>query len=144
MFSQDGKYIFTRDFLTTKIWDIRMTNKPVTSLYLYASLKSKLCELYENECIFDKFDISSSSCSKYFATGNFNSTFHIIDRNGETNRQFELNFRKKTVINTVPKNHYETLSSKYDYKKKVLKTSFHPKNNTVAVSCLNALFFYST
>ena len=118
IFSHDGNFIFTRDFLTTKVWDIRMSNKPISSLCLYSSLKSKLCELYENECIFDKFDISSSPCSKYYATGSFNSSFHIVDKNGETNKQYELNFRKKNIINTIPRNHYETLSSKYDYKKK--------------------------
>jgi len=59
-FSKNGKYVFTRDFLTTKVWDLKMTNKPLVSTNIFEPLKSKLCELYENECIFDKFDISSS------------------------------------------------------------------------------------
>jgi len=97
-FSKNGRYIFSRDFLTVKVWDVNMTNKPVTTVQIFEPLKSKLCELYENECIFEKFNISGSPDSNYFFTGNFNSTFHIIDRNAEYNLQFELNFNKKTIV----------------------------------------------
>ena len=84
-FSKDGRYIFARDFLNVKVWDVNMSNKPVATIPIYEPLKSKLCELYENECIFDKFSIESSPDSNYFITGNFNSNFHIIDRNGANN-----------------------------------------------------------
>jgi serine/threonine-protein phosphatase 2A regulatory subunit B len=81
-FSRNGKYIFSRDFLTVKVWDLAMTNKPVTTVQVFEPLKSKLCDLYDNECIFDKFSISSTTDSNNFITGNFNNTFHVIDRNG--------------------------------------------------------------
>lgn len=87
----------SRDFLNVKVWDVNMPNKPVSNIPIFEPLKSKLCELYENECIFDKFSISSSPDSNYFITGNFNSNFHIVDRQGENNTQFELNFNKKTI-----------------------------------------------
>jgi len=54
-FSKNGRYIYARDFLTVKVWDVNMTNKPVSTIQIFEPLKSKLCELYENECIFDKF-----------------------------------------------------------------------------------------
>lgn len=28
-FSANGRYIFARDFLNVKVWDVNMTNKPV-------------------------------------------------------------------------------------------------------------------
>lgn len=56
-FSKNGRYIFARDFLSVKVWDVNMTNKPVATVPIFEPLKSKLCELYENECIFDKFSI---------------------------------------------------------------------------------------
>ncbi len=31
-FSKNGRYIFSRDFLTVKVWDINMTNKPYTTI----------------------------------------------------------------------------------------------------------------
>ena len=141
-FTNNGKHIITRDFLSTKVWDLRNTNKPLSSLLVFAPLKSKLCELYENECIFDKFNISCNANSNVYATGNFNMGFHVIDLTGECNLQFELNFRRKTIVNQIPKNYFESLGNNYDYKKKALKITFHPKTNCIAAACVNALFFY--
>lgn len=62
-----------------------MPNKPVSTVPVFEPLKSKLCELYENECIFDKFNLSTSPDGNYCVTGNFNSTFHQISANGESN-----------------------------------------------------------
>ena len=79
-FSNNGRYIYTRDFLTCKIWDIKMATKPVSVINIYDPLKSKLCELYENESIFDKFDLCSSPDSNVIMTGSYNSSFHLFDR----------------------------------------------------------------
>ena len=57
-YSKNGRYIFARDFLTVKVWDINMTKKPVCINTICEPLKSKLCELYENEGIFEKFNVS--------------------------------------------------------------------------------------
>lgn len=143
-YGKDGRYIFSRDFLNVKVWDVNMTNKPVSVVPIFEPLKSKLCELYENEGIFEKFSISLSSCSNYFMTGLFNSNFHISDRNGDNNLQFELNFDKKTVVKTIPKKFYEPLGSKYDYQRKVLRSCWHPTENVIALACLNCLYFYAT
>jgi serine/threonine-protein phosphatase 2A regulatory subunit B len=125
-FAKNGRYVYSRDFLTVKVWDVNMNNKPVVTIPIFEPLKSKLCELYENECIFDKFSISSSWDSNYFLTGNFNNTFHLIDRNGEANTQFELNFNKKTVSKIIPHKYFENLGSNYDFSRKVLRTAYHP------------------
>ncbi len=142
-FTKNGNYILSRDFLTVKVWDVKMTNKPVSTIQIFEPLKSKLCELYENECIFDKFNISSSPDSNYFITGNFNSTFHIVDRNGENNLQFELNFNKKTLVKQIPPKYFENLGASYDFTRKVLRTAYHPTSNMVAMACLNCLYFYN-
>jgi len=142
-FSKDGQYIFSRDFLSVKIWDVNMPNKPVEVINIFESLKSKLCELYENECIFDKFSISSSPCSNYFLTGLFNNNFHISDIAGTNNQQFELNFAKQTISKHIPKKLYEPLGSTYNYSRKILKSAWHPTQNIVAIACLNSLFLYN-
>ncbi|CAD8098954.1 unnamed protein product [Paramecium primaurelia] len=142
-FSRNGKYIFSRDFLTVKVWDIAMTNKPVATVQVFEPLKSKLCDLYENESIFDKFSIASTLDSNSFVTGNFNSTFHIVDRMGECNSQYELNFNKKTVVRQIPPKYFENLGSSYDFNRKVQKLSMCQTQNLVAVACLNCLYFYT-
>lgn len=59
-FSKDGRYILSRDYLTLKIWDIAMENKPVKTINIHDHLRQKLCDLYENDCIFDKFECTFS------------------------------------------------------------------------------------
>lgn len=78
-----------------------MPNKPLSVTNIYDPLKSKLCELYENEQILEKFDIKSSPDSNLILTGNFNSTFHLINRESQANDQYELNFRQKTIVNHI-------------------------------------------
>lgn len=64
-FSPDGRFIVARDYMTLKIWDVKMESKPVKVLYIHEGLRPKLCDLYENDCIFDKFECSFSGCGKY-------------------------------------------------------------------------------
>lgn len=53
----DDNYIFSRDYLSVHIWDVRNTSKPCRILNVTEYLEKKLCELYESENIFDKFDL---------------------------------------------------------------------------------------
>jgi len=62
-----------------------MATKPVSIINIYDPLKSKLCELYENESIFDKFDLCSSPDSNLIITGNYNGSFHMFDRATDQN-----------------------------------------------------------
>lgn len=142
-FSKNGRYIFSRDFLSVKVWDVAMSNQPVEVINIYDPVKSKLCELYENDCIFDKFSVSSSPCGNYFLTGLFNSNFHVSDIHGDHNMQFELNFNKQTICHHIPKKFYQPLNSDYNFTRKINRTAWHPTQNTIAVACLNSLFLYS-
>uniref|UniRef100_A0A4W5QP33 Serine/threonine-protein phosphatase 2A 55 kDa regulatory subunit B n=1 Tax=Hucho hucho TaxID=62062 RepID=A0A4W5QP33_9TELE len=55
-FSHSGRYMMTRDYLSVKVWDLNMENRPVETYQVHEYLRSKLCSLYENDCIFDKFE----------------------------------------------------------------------------------------
>ena len=55
-FSRDGRYLVSRDYLTLKIWDVNMESEPVQTININDNLRAKLCDLYENDCIFDKFE----------------------------------------------------------------------------------------
>ena len=59
-FSRDGRYILSRDYWTLKIWDLAMENKPIQTINIHDHLRGKLCDLYENDCIFDKFECTFS------------------------------------------------------------------------------------
>ena len=50
-------YLFSRDYLSVHIWDVRNNQQPVQTLNVTEYLDKKLCEVYGNERIFDKFDL---------------------------------------------------------------------------------------
>lgn len=64
-FSHDGRYILSRDYLSLKIWDVNMESRPVKTIPIHDHLRGKLCDLYENDCIFDKFECVWGGDDKY-------------------------------------------------------------------------------
>ena len=59
-FSGCGKYVLSRNYLGIKVWDLAMTSRPVAKINISDYLRPKLCDLYENDCIFDKFELCVS------------------------------------------------------------------------------------
>mmetsp|Transcript_21399 Transcript_21399/g.41959 ORF Transcript_21399/g.41959 Transcript_21399/m.41959 type:complete len:498 (+) Transcript_21399:312-1805(+) len=153
-FSYDGRYIISRDYLTVKIWDINMESKPVKTIPIHDQLRSQLSELYESECIFDKFEVAVSRDGNGLATGSYSSQFHILDRNGKSNLCIEagkmppkqaLSFRKQGIdfSPSMEISSDNLKSGPLDYNRKALHMSWHPQVPLVAVAGLNNLFIYS-
>ena len=44
-----------------------MDSKPIETYQVHEYLRSKLCSLYENDCIFDKFECAWSGNDRYVA-----------------------------------------------------------------------------
>ena len=59
-YSNDGRFVLSRDFLTLKLWDVAMEREPLRTFHIHDYLRPRLCELYENECIFDRFECAIS------------------------------------------------------------------------------------
>lgn len=78
-FSHDGRYILSRDYLTLKVWDVKMESRPVATIPIHDYLRPKLCDLYENDCIFDKFEGNWGPNSTNVLTGSYSNYFHIVD-----------------------------------------------------------------
>ncbi|KAK5681076.1 protein phosphatase 2A regulatory subunit cdc55 [Elasticomyces elasticus] len=76
-FSYDGRYILSRDYLTVKIWDVNMERQPVKTIPIHEHLRPRLCDTYENDSIFDKFEVVFSGDSKNVMTGSYNNNFMI-------------------------------------------------------------------
>ena len=89
-FSRDGQYIVARDYMTLKLWDVRHEARPVETFRIHDQLKSKLCDLYENDCIFDKFECTSGKDGTHFMTGSYHNTFHIHDKNSKESQMLEV------------------------------------------------------
>jgi len=98
--------------------------------------------MFENDCIFDKFDLSMSKDSNTILTGNYNNNFHAIDLNDLSNTQYEVNFKKQTVFRPIIPNKSPPIA-KMDYTRKVIASDFNPKSNMLAVASLNCFLIYS-
>ncbi|KNC77492.1 protein phosphatase PP2A regulatory subunit B [Sphaeroforma arctica JP610] len=81
-FTNNGNQIVARDYLTVKVWDIRNERGPVKSFEVHEFLRSKMCDLYENDCIFDKFECTTSGNDMQIMTGSYHNMFHIFNADG--------------------------------------------------------------
>ncbi|ORZ00721.1 protein phosphatase PP2A regulatory subunit B [Syncephalastrum racemosum] len=149
-FSHDGRYILSRDYLTLKLWDINMDNRPVQTINIHDQLRSKLCDLYENDCIFDKFECVVSGDDQHLMTGSYNNNFHIYDREGKSDVTLQADksafkakrlgsAKNKLAMNRGMMGGDDTT----DFNKKILHTSWHPRENTIAVAATNNLFIFT-
>lgn len=77
-FSYDGRYVYSRDYLTLKVWDTAMERMPVKTISINNKVKGMLCELYESDSIFDKFELTVSPEGNRMLTGSYGWVVHII------------------------------------------------------------------
>mmetsp|Transcript_48003 Transcript_48003/g.71138 ORF Transcript_48003/g.71138 Transcript_48003/m.71138 type:complete len:453 (-) Transcript_48003:246-1604(-) len=135
-FSRDGRFAISRDYLRVRVWDLKMPHKAVHNIAVNSNLQGKLIELYENDSIFDKFEISLSPNGKQFVTGSYNGNFHIYDIDGTLNTTL-----KAQKYQGAGGNRYG--NEALDVGRKVLHTSWHPTDNTVAITCHDSVYLYS-
>ena len=91
----DERYVFTRDYLSVSIWDVRKNTLPVQTYYVTDYLEKRLSELYDNDRIFDKFDLQVSPDSKHVMTGSYFSQTHVIDLMTRVNSTIDVRFMDK-------------------------------------------------
>ncbi|KAG0231680.1 protein phosphatase 2A regulatory subunit cdc55 [Actinomortierella wolfii] len=153
-FSKDGRYILSRDYLTLKVWDINMENRPVQTINIHDHLRNKLCDLYENDCIFDKFECTFSGDGSSVLTGSYNNNFYIYGRDGKSDVTLQADksaFKAKRVGSAKNKMAPRTKNGKkeeinvdqIDFSKKILHASWHPRENSIAVAATNNLFIFT-
>lgn len=126
---------------------------PVQTYNVTEYLDKKLCEVYENEAIFDKFDLQVSPSSSMVLTGSYNSSAHIIDLQTRTNTTIEVKFmdkRGKHVGRTLPYKGKRVNGSTINEDNNQVNThqkttmgAWHPTENTIALAKHNSLFLYT-
>merc|ERR1711939_73761 len=159
-FSRDGRYLLSRDYLTLRIWDLAMESRPLQTINVHDHLRTKLCDLYENDCIFDKFECTFSGNGEHVLSGSYSNYFHIYDKNAESDTILQADksaFKAKKMggkgkggagkgkggasASNVAKQASDVDS--IDFNKKILHASWHPRENTIAIAATNNLFLYS-
>ncbi|KAL2097684.1 hypothetical protein ACEWY4_006891 [Coilia grayii] len=150
-FSHSGRYLLTRDYLTVKVWDLHMEKGPVETYQVHEYLRSKLCSLYENDCIFDKFECVWNSTDSVIMTGAYNSFFRMFDR--ETGRGVTLEawresskpravLRTRRVYTGGRRRRGDVGVDSLDFTKKILHMAWHPAENIIAIAATNNLYIF--
>ncbi|XP_017163224.1 serine/threonine-protein phosphatase 2A 55 kDa regulatory subunit B alpha isoform-like [Poecilia reticulata] len=150
-FSHNGRYMMTRDYLSVKIWDLSMENRPVETYQVHEYLRSKLCSLYENDCIFDKFECCWNGNDSVVMTGSYNNFFRMFERGQRRDATLEasrenskpLQVLKPRKVCTGGKRKKDEISvDSLDFNKKILHTAWHPQDNIIAVATTNNLYIF--
>ncbi|EMP32850.1 Serine/threonine-protein phosphatase 2A 55 kDa regulatory subunit B gamma isoform, partial [Chelonia mydas] len=150
-FSHSGRYMLTRDYLTVKVWDLNMETKPIETYQVHDYLRSKLCSLYENDCIFDKFECAWNGSDSVIMTGAYNNFFRMFDRNTKRDVTLEAS-RESSKPRAILKPRRVCVGGKrrkddisvdsLDFTKKILHTAWHPTENIIAIAATNNLYIF--
>ncbi|CAI6002882.1 unnamed protein product [Closterium sp. NIES-65] len=159
-FSNDGRYIFSRDYMTVKLWDIHMEAQPLGTFKVHEFLRPKLCDLYENDCIFDKFECTPSGDGLRCASGSYSNLFRVfgvvpgsdeaslLESSKTPNspsigrpRSLELSDFSRVVMAEAVDS-MDPNGMQHDFSSKLLHLAWHPKANLIACAASNSLYMY--
>lgn len=162
-FSKDGRFILSRDYMTLKLWDINMDSGPVSTFQVHEYLRPKLCDLYENDSIFDKFECCLSGDGMRVATGSYSNLFRVFGCSLGSTEATTLEASKNPMRRQVqtPSRPSRSLSSitrvvrrgadspgvdangnSFDFTTKLLHLAWHPSENSIACAAANSLYMY--
>ncbi|XP_010519191.1 PREDICTED: serine/threonine protein phosphatase 2A 55 kDa regulatory subunit B beta isoform-like isoform X2 [Tarenaya hassleriana] len=162
-FSRDGRYILSRDYMTLKLWDINMDSGPVATYQVHEHLRPKLCDLYENDSIFDKFECCLSGEGLRVATGSYSNLFRVFGvAPGSTEattleasknpmrRQVQTPSRPSRSLSSITRvvrrgsesPGSDSNSNSLDFTTKLLHLAWHPTENSIACAAANSLYMY--
>ncbi|THG23544.1 hypothetical protein TEA_021318 [Camellia sinensis var. sinensis] len=145
------------------LWDINMDSGPVSTFQVHEYLRPKLCDLYENDSIFDKFECCLSGDGLRVATGSYSNLFRVFGRAAGSNEATTLEASKNPMRRQVqtPSRPSRSLGSitrvvrrgsespgvdangnSYDFTTKLLHLAWHPTENSIACAAANSLYMY--
>ncbi|ODQ49044.1 hypothetical protein PICMEDRAFT_14534 [Pichia membranifaciens NRRL Y-2026] len=159
-FSSNGRYIASRDYMTVKIWDINMETEPIKTINIHEQLRERLCDTYENDAIFDKFEVQFSGDSKSVMTGSYNNNFMIYQNSVSPECTIQEQENEREIVLQADKSAFKVKKSNsnkrknlsmlnkfdpdsIDFKKSILHLSWHPMENSVAIAATNNLYIFS-
>ena len=103
-FVQNPNVLYSRDYLSVKLWDLRTAQssfdsrmgnshkKPLYSAQVTDYMERNLGRLLENDSLDDRFFMDVSNDGKYIATGGYDRSGHILDVNASSNTVVKTKF----------------------------------------------------
>ncbi|CAA0826670.1 Serine/threonine protein phosphatase 2A 55 kDa regulatory subunit B beta isoform [Striga hermonthica] len=165
-FANDGRHILSRDYMNLKLWDMNMDAGPVATFRVHDNLRPKLCDLYNNDAIFDKFECCLAKDRLSFATGSYSNHLRIFSyengsndgvtieasRNTNTKPQIQTTSRpRRSSLSNLARGFYRpghdsnnlgSTDFSYDFNSKLLNLAWHPTNDLIACATGGTLFMY--
>lgn len=80
----DPNTFLSRDYLNTHLWDMRMDSSPLLSLPIHDHIRPRLCDLYENDSVFDKFECSFNYNGTSIISGSYNNYLKVSETEGSS------------------------------------------------------------
>ncbi|XP_074561527.1 serine/threonine protein phosphatase 2A 55 kDa regulatory subunit B beta isoform-like isoform X1 [Curcuma longa] len=159
-FAKDGRYLLSRDYMTLKLWDINMESSPVSTFQVHEYLRPKLCDLYENDSIFDKFDCCLSGDGLRVATGSYSNVFRVFGCVPGSDEATTLEASKNPmrlqaqalpkptrslcnltrVVRRGSESPSDVNGNSCDFTSKLLHLAWHPTENSIACAAMNSLY----
>ncbi|XP_070682887.1 serine/threonine protein phosphatase 2A 55 kDa regulatory subunit B beta isoform-like [Malus domestica] len=166
-FAKNGRHILSRDYMTLKLWDINMDSGPVATFQVHEHLRPKLCDLYENDSIFDKFECCLSGDGHRVATGSYSNLFRVFGcSEGSTEattleasknplrRQVQTparpsrslgnlrRVRRRCNIKGADNSGADANGNSFDFTKRLIYLAWHPSEDLIACAASNSLYMY--
>lgn len=146
-----------------------MERQPIKTIPIHEHLRPRLCDTYENDSIFDKFEVVFSGDAENVMTGSYNNNFMIYPTQEEKDTEIVLQadksaFKAKKVGVPTPMSKgngkkagsrsgspagpgsrmkKETDADQIDFNKKILHMSWHPFEDSIAIAATNNVSFVS-
>lgn len=144
-----------------------MERQPIKTIPIHEHLRPRLCDTYENDSIFDKFEVVFSGDAENVMTGSYNNNFMIYPTQEEKDTEIVLQadksaFKAKKVGVPTPMSKgngkkagsrsgspagpgsrmkKETDADQIDFNKKILHMSWHPFEDSIAIAATNNVSF---
>jgi serine/threonine-protein phosphatase 2A regulatory subunit B len=162
-FSKDGRYFLSRDYLTLKLWDVNMEKSPVATFNVHDHLRPRLCDLYEKDSIFDKFQCCIRGDGTHVASGSYNANlrcFSAFDSGAEgttteitsripPRRTSDLsdnsglgNGRDSDMFLGGVKTP-QPVQNMSDFSSNILHVAWHPEEDILACGVSNSLYIFN-
>jgi serine/threonine-protein phosphatase 2A regulatory subunit B len=149
--------LVTRDYLHSRVWDLRKTSEPVKVWNVQTFLEPFLKPLNKNNCLVDKFSAVVSPCGRYVASGSYGGNFVVTPLGMEFEDQKDVlppplylngTPEEQCLIQpcnmpmNVPATENRAFVKRLDFAKKALNIAWHPRIPAVAFGSLNEVHTY--
>ena len=148
-----------RDYMSVKVWDVRSDARPLHTLPVHEYIKPKLCDLYENDSIFDKFGLAFSSDGRFIVTGSYGNRVRVLPVDSDAS-YLETLTADKSILSRAGGKQHQAMGKKsgmagalqlkemdpeaVDYERKITHMALHPESNTLALAASTNLFMFTT